>query len=578
VNLFVVGSGPGVEARQAEGALGRLLEELPFFPGRPIETWQTGGTAAAWVCHEDFAYATERGNSLALFSGRPFRWTGDEEADGRGPADASFFLEPAASWADSIDGRFASAAYDADARALELASDPVGAYPLFEAAVGGARWFSNSAAVLREVAGDAGLRLDSVAGLVGGGWPLDGHPIWAGIERVEPGVVLRLTADGEERRRLFPAEELAHLPGRGLDADAASRRLTAATAALADWPGRPNVVPVTGGHDSRIVLGAALEAGFDFEGVTGGAPDDADVRIGKELCELVGVPHSLLPADPHGNMWTDHRRAARTVRLTAGGTASLADAAGFPLGPREGAPPLWHSGQGGEIGRAYYGGGEGLSAAELTRRLYDAFTARRPHRRELLSPAGRAIVERQLGDWVDTQLACGVARADVPDVFYFDRRMKTWAAPTHGCVEYVRDTTSPLWSRRVVADLLAPPADERARYAYHSAMRGRLAPQLAPVAFEGGHATGRISRARRLAEKAGREALRRVRGAQPPTGGDPFDPILADVREQVLAAASHPAWEVLDRARCETLLSRSAVSLDEMSRYQVWRLATLFAE
>ncbi len=69
-----------------------------------------------------------------------------------------------------------------------------------------------------------------------------------------------------------------------------------------------------------------------------------------------------------------------------------------------------------------------------------------------------------------------------------------------------------------------------------------------------------------------------MRGARLAAADDPLDPILADVREQVLGAASHPAWEVLDRDRCETLLSRPAAALDEMSRYQVWRLATLFVE
>ena len=65
-------------------------------------------------------------------------------------------------------------------------------------------------------------------------------------------------------------------------------------------------------------------------------------------------------------------------------------------------------------------------------------------------------------------------------------------------------------------------------------------------------------------------------GPRPLTRTDPLDPILADVREQVLAAESHPAWEVLDRDRCEALLSRPAAALDEMSRYHVWRLATVF--
>ncbi len=252
MNLFVVGWGRGVDAAEAEGALGQLRKELPFFPGLAVETWQGDTAAAAWVHHPGIAYACARDSSFALYSGRPFKWTDDATADGRGPADARFFFEPAASWADTIDGRFVSAAYDADSGTLELTTDAVGAYPLFETSVGDTRWFSNSAAALRELTPDTGLRLDSVAGLVGGGWPLEGHPFWSGVARVEPGTVLRLGADGEERQPLIPREKFAELPGRGLDPEAAARRLTAATAALADWPGRPNVVPVTGGYDSRL--------------------------------------------------------------------------------------------------------------------------------------------------------------------------------------------------------------------------------------------------------------------------------------------------------------------------------------
>jgi hypothetical protein len=569
VNLFVVGWGSGADVADAEAALRRLLEKLPFFPGRPVESWSADAAAAAWVRHDELPYAAEKDGSLALFSGRPFRWADEDAADGRAPADARFFLDQP-DLATTLDGRFVSVVCRDTERTLELTTDPVGAYPVYEATVNGTRWVSNSAAALRELTGDRGFRLDSLAGLLGGGWPLDGHPMWAGIERVEP----------------VRSSEPAGVPGRGLDAEAAARRLKAATAALADWPGRPNVVPVTGGRDSRLVLAAALAAGVEFEGVTGGAPEEPDVRIGRELCAAAGVPHSLLPADPHGNMWSDHRRAAEVVRLTAGGTATLADAAGFPLGPRDGELPLWHSGQGGEIGRAYYGHGDARDAAGLAARLYEAFTARRPHRRELLSDAGREVVERQLRTWVDAQLERGVDGADVPDVFYVDQRMARWAAPTHGCVEYVRDTTSPLWSRRVIADLLAPAASDRASAAYHRRVLARLAPQLASIELAGGRSwdasPGRAARARTLAEKAAREAIRRVRGRRAPAANapaaDPLDPILADVREQALAIESHPAWEVLDRQRCEDLFARPAASLDEMSRYQVWRLATVFVE
>ena len=60
------------------------------------------------------------------------------------------------------------------------------------------------------------------------------------------------------------------------------------------------------------------------------------------------------------------------------------------------------------------------------------------------------------------------------------------------------------------------------------------------------------------------------------SGADPFAPILADVRSTVLEQPQHPAWAVLDRGRVESLLSSEAAALDTMSRYYVWRLATVF--
>ena len=96
MNLFVLGwSGErSVDAGAADAALRRLLERLPFFPGRPVETWAapSGTLAAAWISHGPeqtggVAYVHAERDRLALFSGRPVAWSGDREADGRGPLD-----------------------------------------------------------------------------------------------------------------------------------------------------------------------------------------------------------------------------------------------------------------------------------------------------------------------------------------------------------------------------------------------------------------------------------------------------------------------------------------------------------
>jgi hypothetical protein len=218
---------------------------------------------------------------------------------------------------------------------------------------------------------------------------------------------------------------------------------------------------------------------------------------------------------------------------------------------------------------------------------------RRPGRIEPLSDEGAKLVRRQIRSWVDEQLDAGIDPADVPDMFYLLKRMGTWAGPGHGCVEFVRDTTSPLWSPRLLPDLLGLPAGERAHELFHKRVLEQLAPELVDVPFEHGggwpvqrgDVRRRLEDALGLARKARDEAVRRALGAVARgrslagAGGDephPFAAILADVREAVLAEPEHAAWHVLDRARVERLLARDAASLDTMSRYYVWRLATVF--
>jgi hypothetical protein len=601
VNLFLIGfsSDGAADRAQAEAALRRLFDRLPFFPGRPVESWAapSGTLVAAWVTHAPeqaggVRYVHAEDTRLALFSGRPIHWTGEREADGRGPLDPAFYLPPAERWAGDLDGRFAAARYDDADRTLEVVSDATGSYPVYEAPAGGARWISNNAELVRDLAGARELDPEVLAPVIGGGWSLSGHPAWRGVRRMSYGCIRRIRPGGPAKRfDLLPVSTIAPMLGAGFDAERAAGVLVAATAALADWPGRPSVVPVTGGRDSRLVLGAALKAGLEFEATTGGDEASPDVQVGRRLAEAGGAPHSILAHDPHGSVWDDWRRAADIVGVTSSGTASLADAAGFPLGPRAGSLVLWHSGQGGEIARAYYGFVEGLDRDGVVERLMRAFLGRRPGRADVLSEEGRALVRAQIGAWVDAQLGDGVAPVDVPDMFYLQRRMGTWAGPSHGCVEYVRDTTAPLWSWRLLPDELGLPARERAQHAFHLHVLERVAPELVDIPFEDGRpwpsrrsaAALRVARARALAGKAAAETRRRaaarIRRAESAGGAaaDPFGPILAEIRETVLAQPDHAAWPLLDRARVEPLLSSPAGALDTMSRYYAWRLATVFA-
>ena len=536
MNLFVVGWSAERPVDPPRAALEALRDRLGFFPGSQVEAWTGGRSAAAWVAHPPervggASYAEATPERLTLWSGVPA-------------------------------GRFAR--LSVSETGVDVEADRMGSYPLYTAAADGIEWTSNSPSLLPA----SGVSLPAAASLVAGGWSLTGDPVLGSVRRVPAALSLA---------------EAVPLIGGGLDAGAAAAELVEVTRGLMDWPGRPNVVPVTAGRDSRLVLGAAMRTGIPFTTNTGGHPGDPDVDVGRKLAAIAGASHELIADDPHGALHSHWRRAAELLWLTQGGAASLADAAGFPLGPREGPLPLWHSGQGGEIARGYYARVRGGTRDALADSLYKVFAGRRPGRREPLSADGERLVRDALSAWVGDAIDAGARPEDVPDLFYLFKRMGTWAGPTHSAVEYVRDTTSPLWHERMLPHLLALPAAERAAEGFHLLVLERLAPELAQAPGwprPESPLRRRAQRGRAVAAKAARYARHRVQARVPSAGAaaaaDPFAPLLADIRDVVLSQPEHPAWPVLERTRVESLLSTDAAALDEVSRYYVWRLATIF--
>ncbi|GAC1523203.1 MAG: hypothetical protein NVS2B6_08830 [Thermoleophilaceae bacterium] len=495
MNLFLAGfSARGtIDLATGEAAMADLRGRLSLLADKSQASWRSPAGHCALIALSDpperlggVSYRAFEATRAAMFAGRPYRWTGEREAEGRGPLDPRLYLDPAERWAEGLDGRFA--VVRADDRMLEVFSDRTGGYPVFETASQEVVWLSNNAELLRVIGGGAELSPAVLASLLGGGWSLSGHPAWAGIVRIAPGAIHGVSLTGRTQRAI--GTEAPAAIGKGFDARRAAVTLTQATAALADWPGRPSVVPLTGGRDSRLVLAGALAARLDFETTTGGVDGAPDVEVARALAGAAGVRHTLIADDPHGSLEGDWPLAARLLALTAAGTVSLSDAAGFPFGPRAGALPLWHSGQGGEIARSYYGTGAGSSAEDLVEHLYRRFVGRRAGRSELLSADGREPVVAALASFVAEQLDRGVCAADVPDMFYLERRMGSWAGPTHGCVEYVRDTTSPLWSHRLLRDELGLPAHQRERELFHLRVLRELRPELCEIPFEDGRHLG----------------------------------------------------------------------------------------
>src|SRR5438045_1304624 len=79
---------------------------------------------------------------------------------------------PPETWMRDLDGRCTAVRYTDAMRTLEVFCDPMGSYPVFAYEAPGVIWISNNAEVLRSISGSSELRLEALAGMLGGGWSL----------------------------------------------------------------------------------------------------------------------------------------------------------------------------------------------------------------------------------------------------------------------------------------------------------------------------------------------------------------------------------------------------------------------
>ena len=599
MNLFLIGwsSEKPIDPNRAERVFRALLRELPFFDQEALQTWRapSGRSVAMSASHTSrqtggVTYVHFEADRFALYSGRPYFWADEFAADGLRPLDPRFYLGPIEVWSADLDGRCVAARYDDASSALDIYTDPLGAYHVFVASEGGTKWFSNSAEVLRALL-DTRIRDPLVlASLVVCGWSLGGQPLWQEVRRLPRGTLHHFAPGGERNRELLPTATIRSFFGRGLDAEGAAKTLVAGLSALADWPGRPSLVPVTGGRDSRLILAAAHRAGFEFDSGIGGDPESPDAYTARIVCERVGRSLTVLQSRTAATVG----EAARILRVIAPGTDSLERAwpafnrpvgSGLPDGP-DIALALVHSGHAGEVARAHYGAGENPRPEALTRQIYRQIAHVWPR-----PPVGREakhLVRLYLARWVDEQLAEGISPSDVPDLFYLLERMANWVGAANGVDEYMEDLTSPLWTPRLLPHELGPPTIDRSRELFHFKVLNELAPELAEIPFAqlnppwptfGQRREVRGRRMRTLGARARRELQRRYenvarRGAaQSRVTG--LTEATALARERV-PDRSHEIWGLLDRGRTLALLERNPTVLDVRSQRFAWRLATVF--
>lgn len=415
---------------------------------------------------------------------------------------------------------------------------------------------STSARALAVLAG-GGLDHAGLGALAMMGWQIGDRTVFDGVRVVPPGTIASLEF-GSVRMDQYIEPVKQHGPVPGLEgaveemADILSRWQASY---LDDHP--DTVLQLTGGHDSRILLGAIPEkrrAGL--RALTLGADDSPDVLIAAQLSDRYGLRHQVshlddvtpTPAEAHDVSLV----AARALECLASPMALA------PLLLVEVRLEQGHrlSGLGGEVARGFYYAGQ-PGGAQTSSRLIDRLARWRVFTNEAVEAAAMTAAFRDEardatlaaldgmfppGDWL---------RAT--DEFYLYQRMRRWSG-VHGSASATRRyAVNPMLDRRFIELALAlAPADKRDSLLLGRLMT-RLDPDLARIPLDSGLVPARLGRrdvVTRLAigaatsRKAARKVRQRMAHARKPQLG------AAQLAELVLAhwraepSACHALYDV----------------------------------
>jgi hypothetical protein len=206
----------------------------------------------------------------------------------------------------------------------------------------------------------------------------------------------------------------------------------------------PNLsIPVTGGNDSRILLGAFRKHQFDcfiFD-----HPDSnrahRDIRVAKKLLasqnkKLRIIKYKAEFDDEGKEFYSDESRLPRIQTRTY----------------------IWNAyhkylkqnyvlvGYGGEIGRSFFKNIKNPNA-----RMFAA----------LMGYPGNPVVIEEMQKWIDKIGADLLTQENIMDWFYWEQRMGNWGARLMTEVAYVADQVSPMNSRFILETMLMVPKKHR---------------------------------------------------------------------------------------------------------------------
>ena len=213
-----------------------------------------------------------------------------------------------------LDGIACACLWDEQARTATLANDRLGMARLYFQVANGRLRVASRAGVLAE---NDDLDLQAVGHLLQVGYPLEDRTLHAGVRLLPPASLARFR-DGQflVRRTWEPPPPPPPGTAAEPDLEEAADRLEGTFGPAVERaldPALATALPISGGLDSRMLLGFAREH-VPLTGISFGHGHSRDLRFGSRLARLAGARHIpvLLPADYAA------RLGPRGVHLTEG--------------------------------------------------------------------------------------------------------------------------------------------------------------------------------------------------------------------------------------------------------------------
>lgn len=383
---------------------------------------------------------------------------------------------------DAPDGTFAIA--QREGGTLTVTPDHLGRLHVYAAETPGGVLVSTSSLALARAVG-ASPDAAGVAEFLMSGNVFAERTLFRGVTRLAGGFAHRFVdgrpAGCEPTLLLPPAGPL----GRGDDVEAVLEACTQACRDAAATAQRP-LSDLTGGLDSRLVLGLLLRAGAGFDVTVTGSDKNPDVAIARRLARRLGL--RILVEPP--SLGQDARRSFEEVLAAAAlcdGECDAIEYAGIAAGHlrHAGEHDASINGSGGEVYRNYWWDARHLDGE------HDSVALATPRFANLCLPVPflpgaeaqahfRAVLERSLegrrGDPAPAQL----------DHAYLHLRMQSWQGAIASATNRIWPNHSPLMRRRPLEAMYRLDPRRRLDDALFHDLLARLGHGLAQVPLEGG--------------------------------------------------------------------------------------------